>query len=107
MCEICHSNPHNVSCPYSDVSATVSCDICGRHYIKSDVICYIIDGNIVCENCITGYVRGLCNEDEPTATTCDICGQVITEDDVYYSVEGNDVCENCIEGYVSECSCQA
>lgn len=93
MCEFCHQYPCNVSCPNSDEEAVTSCSICGT-------------GIEICENCIDGYIRN-CYDDELTATTCDICGQVITEDDIYYSVEGNDVCENCIDGYVSDCSRQA
>ena len=106
MCEFCRSYPCDVSCPYSDVEAVTSCDLCRTGIVSGDTY-YIIDGNEICENCIDGYIENYYDEDEPTATTCDICGQVITEDDICYSVEGNDVCENCIEGYVSECSYQA
>lgn len=105
MCEFCHQYPCNVSCPYSDVEAVTSCDLCRTSIVSGDTY-YIVDENEICEDCINGYIDN-CIDEEVTETTCDICGQVITEDDICYSVEGNDVCENCIEGYVYECSHQA
>ncbi len=82
--------------------AIVRCDICGKHYIKSDVICYDIDDNIICENCVDKYVRFRCDDEEPTEATCDVCNEKIV-DSKRYLLDGNTVCTDCIDDYVSEC----
>ena len=105
MCEFCRQYPCNASCPYNDIEIATSCDICGWAIVKGDIY-YEVDGNEICENCISGYLASCCHE-EPTAITCDICGDSICENVEYHSIEGNNICENCIDDYITECNHQA
>ena len=52
MCDICWQTPCHNRCPNTDVHYVCKCVNCGNEIYDGDV-CYDINGEIWCEDCIT------------------------------------------------------